>query len=320
MTLRAADTSSEPRWRKRGIAVTLLLGVVIIKLILSGAIGVAFGVVGLLLFATALWHVVFNHARGSGSAPVGSRAVGAVAALFGVAFFGFGVALAIPSATEEPIARAPEPSPSRSVDLQVPTAADALAELEIKGRAPKTGYSRDQFGQRWADVDRNGCDQRNDILNRDLVDVTFRPGTRDCVVFSGTLEVDPFTGEQINFVRGETTSQAVQIDHVVALSDAWQKGAQQLSDEQRLYFANDHLNLLAVDGPANRSKGDGDAATWLPRNRMFRCEYVAIQVAVKSKYDLWITQAEHDAIAGILASCPGQPLPDDSGIAAPAES
>jgi hypothetical protein len=184
-------------------------------------------------------------------------------------------------------------------------AAAALAELEnipVKGRAPKTGYSRDEFGPAWADTDHNGCDTRNDILARDLEEETFKPGTRNCVVATGTL-ADSYTGVTIHFVRGDTTSTQVQIDHIVALSDAWQKGAQQLSPDQRKQLANDPLNLMAADGPTNSAKGDKDAATWLPPNKAFRCEYVARQTAVKAKYELWVTPAEHDAIAGILDTC-----------------
>jgi hypothetical protein len=195
-------------------------------------------------------------------------------------------------------------------------AAAALAALPVKGRAPKTGYDREQFGPAWADVDRNGCDTRNDVLKRDLDGETFKPRTRDCVVLTGTLN-DPYTGKKIAFTRGQGTSEAVQIDHVVALSDAWQKGAQQLSPEARKSLGNDPLNLMAVDGPTNQGKGDGDAATWLPPVRSYRCTYVARQVAVKTKYHLWVTQAERDAISGVLAGCPGQPLPADSTLVAP---
>jgi hypothetical protein len=193
------------------------------------------------------------------------------------------------------------------------TALAALAALPVKGRAPKTGYSRDQFGQAWADVDRNGCDTRNDVLRRDLTDVTLKAGTRGCLVLAGTLH-DPYTGRTIAFVRGESTSAAVQVDHVVSLSDAWQKGAQQLSRTTRTAFANDPLNLLAVDGPTNSAKGDGDAATWLPPRKSFRCAFVARQVAVKAKYHLWVTAAERDAIARILGTCPTQALPRSTAI------
>ncbi|WP_224792250.1 HNH endonuclease family protein, partial [Corynebacterium amycolatum] len=183
----------------------------------------------------------------------------------------------------------------------------ALNQLEIKGRAPKTGYARDEFGQRWSDdisaeFGHNGCDTRNDILNRDLINKEYKPNTRDCVVLSGQL-LDPYTGTMIEFQRGRDTSSAVQIDHVVALSDAWQKGAQQLSPEVRQDFANDPLNLLAVDGPANQQKRDSDAASWVPANKPFRCQYVARQVAVKQKYNLWVTQAESDAIDRWLSTC-----------------
>jgi hypothetical protein len=202
---------------------------------------------------------------------------------------------------------APGATPSRSdaPHLQPASASkalDVLATLPVKGRAAKTGYSRDQFGQAWADVDGNGCDTRNDMLHRDLSALAVKPGTRDCVVLSGILN-DPYTGTLINFLRGNSTSTAVQIDHIVALSDAWQKGAQQLTPDQRVSFANDPLNLLAVDGPTNQQKSDGDAATWLPPNKSFRCEYVARQISVKSSYSLWVTPAEHDAMARVLSDC-----------------
>ncbi|AUI52819.1 Excalibur calcium-binding domain-containing protein [Arthrobacter crystallopoietes] len=214
-----------------------------------------------------------------------------------------------------------EPSPSAEPSTAVASAGTVLAQLEtipIKGRAPKTGYDRDLFGNGWKDPDRNGCDARNDMLNRDLTEKAHKPGTQGCVVTSGVL-ADPFTATTINFVRGNATSTKVQIDHVVALSDAWQKGAQQLAPNQREAFGNDPLNLLAVDGPTNGSKGDGDAATWLPSDKSFQCEYVGLQTAVKAKYGLWMTQAEHDAIRRILiASCPDQPVPaDDGGVLVP---
>ncbi|MFQ4148073.1 DUF1524 domain-containing protein [Arthrobacter sp. LAPM80] len=181
-------------------------------------------------------------------------------------------------------------------------ALEVLATLPIKGRAPKTGYSREKFGQAWADVDRNGCDTRNDILARDLTAKTFKAGSRECQVLTGVL-ADPYTATTISFVRGQSTSGAVQIDHVVALNDAWQKGAQQLSVDQRTALANDPLNLLAVDGPSNQQKGASDAATWLPPNKGYRCEYVARQVSVKATYKLWVTQGEHDAMATVLGGC-----------------
>lgn len=220
-----------------------------------------------------------------------------------------------PEPTPEPVQEPePAPEPPAPAPASMGTALAQLDTIPIKGRAPRTGYDRDLFGPAWKDVDRNGCDTRNDMLQRDLEAISFKPGTNNCVVASGTL-LDPFTGTVISFVRGQGTSNAVQIDHVVALSDAWQKGAQQLAPNQREAFANDPLNLLAVDGPTNGSKGDGDAATWLPPNKGFRCEYVALQTAVKAKHGLWMTQAESDAIRGILtSSCPDQQVPAGGGV------
>ena len=183
-----------------------------------------------------------------------------------------------------------------------------LETLAVKGRAPKTGYTRDQFGQAWADVDHNGCDTRNDILKRDLTSIIYKAGTRNCVVASGTL-VDRYSGETINFVRGNVTSMEVQIDHVVALSNAWQTGAFKLSADQRKALANDPLNLFAVKGNLNQQKSDGDAATWLPPMKSFRCAYVAEQIAVKAKYSLWVVPPEKAAMVAILAKCPAQKIP-----------
>lgn len=182
-------------------------------------------------------------------------------------------------------------------------ALEALETLPIKGRAAKTGYERTQFGSGW--LVSNGCDTRNIVLNRDLKDPVV---DEECKVVKGTLN-DPYTGKTISFVRGAQTSQLVQIDHVVALSNAWQTGAQQLTPLVREQLANDPLNLLAVDGTANQQKSDGDAATWLPPNKPFRCQYIARQIAVKVKYTLWLTSAEKDAMIRVLAVCPSQTIP-----------
>lgn len=184
------------------------------------------------------------------------------------------------------------------------SAIKALENLEVKGRAPKTGYSRSEFGDGWANV--GSCDMRNIILKRGITD--YEIAEDGCVVLNGTLN-DPYTNTTINFVRGSTTSDKVQIDHVVALSDAWQKGAQNLSYDMRVQLANDPLELLAVDGPTNQKKGDSDAASWLPPNKDFRCQYVARQIAVKVKYNLWVTEAEKAAMQRVLNGCKEQVLP-----------
>jgi len=214
------------------------------------------------------------------------------------------------SSTSDASVDLPTVSPTASTTSSFDVAATEalLALLPVKGRTPMTGYDRALFGQTWSDdVDveggHNGCDTRNDILRRDLTDLTVKPNTNGCVALSGTL-FDAYTGETVPFLRGQTTSDDVQIDHVVALADAWQKGAQQLTTDRRRDLANDPVNLQAVEGPVNQSKGSGDAATWLPPQKSYRCTYVARQITVKSTYGLWVTQAEHDAMAGVLADCP----------------
>ena len=206
-----------------------------------------------------------------------------------------------------PLVRTPTARTSASTAAKPASAAlKVLESLTVGGRGPKTGYSRAQFGPAWADVDHNGCDTRDDILNRDLSAKVWRAGTRDCVVLSGRF-TEPYTGKEVTFSKAKAS--AVQIDHVVALSDAWQKGAAQWPASERLAFANDPLELLAVDGPTNEAKGDADAATWLPPNKSYRCTYVVKQISVKAKYHLGVTQAEHDAMARVLAGCGSASIP-----------
>lgn len=211
-----------------------------------------------------------------------------------------------PPATVAPIDPEPRPKPAPKPAAPAPLAGPASALLETlpeKGRAPKTGYDRKaKFGTPWTDHDRNGCDTRNDILQRDLTGLTLQG---KCKVLAGSL-ADPYTGGSMDFVRGNRTSALVQIDHVVALSDAWQKGGQKITQQQRIALANDPLNLLAVEGSVNSAKGDGDAATWLPPSKSYRCEYVARQISVKAAYELWVTKAEKAAMQRVLTACPDQ--------------
>ncbi|WP_435880092.1 HNH endonuclease family protein [Streptomyces atroolivaceus] len=198
----------------------------------------------------------------------------------------------------------PGPPASRTSPASGGAALQAVEKLTVKGRAPRTGYDRDEFGSAWADTDRNGCGTRDDVLADQLADIA--RDSDGCKVLSGVLDPDPYTGTRITFERGRSK---VDIDHLVALSDAWQKGAQQWSDGKRRAFANDPLNLVAADSSTNRRKGDGDTATWLPPNKAYRCTYVAGQVSVKSKYGLWVTSAEREAMRKVLSACPAEKLP-----------
>jgi len=212
------------------------------------------------------------------------------------------------STPSQPVPSQTEPSLPSTVGTPQPStgAVDALAQLAaipVKGRAPMTGYSSvEAFWGMWGNQP-DGCDSRNFVLARDMTGLTMKSGSK-CLVQTGTL-ADPYTGTTISFVRGSGANRdgGVQIDHVVARGNAWATGAFAWTPDQRAAFANDPLDLLAVDATANQKKGDGDAATWLPSNKAFRCQYVTIQVEVKAKYNLWMTQAEHDAIAKILEGC-----------------
>lgn len=184
-------------------------------------------------------------------------------------------------------------------DSSAPLASRVLELLEVKGRAPKTGYAREMFYSGWPTVE--GCNLRQRILKRELGESAVLDG---CTVTAGEYD-EPYTGKHVVLTEKSEVSK-IQIDHVVALSDAWQKGAQYMTYEVRNQIATDPLNLLAVDGSANQGKSDGDAATWLPLNKAFRCQYVARQVSVKYKYGLWVTAAEKEAISGVLEKCPSE--------------
>ncbi|MER6188217.1 HNH endonuclease family protein [Streptomyces sp. NPDC001652] len=180
-----------------------------------------------------------------------------------------------------------------------------IEKVETKGRGPKTGYDRDEFGYAWMDsapggipFSRNGCDTRNDLLQRDGEDVRFRSGS-NCVVVSMSL-ADPYTGREIDWVKSRAT--AVQIDHVMPLSYDWQMGASRWDKGKRQDIANDPLNLIPVDGPTNGSKSDSGPASWLPPNKQIRCSYVVRFAQVSLKYELPVTKADKEMM---LRQCGG---------------
>ncbi|EEH64352.1 hypothetical protein HMPREF0044_0089 [Gleimia coleocanis DSM 15436] len=188
-------------------------------------------------------------------------------------------------------------------DIPASTAKTALQQLEIRPRTERAPeYQRNEFGESWADVDGNGCDTRNDILGRDLIEKQYRRGS-NCVVKQGLLE-DPYTGEKVAFIRGPQTSEIVQIDHVVALGDAWRSGAYKWDLAKREAFANDPENLLAVVGYVNEDKGRSRADQWLPPQEEYHCAYVARQIKVKAKWQLSIISSEKETFVNVLANCP----------------
>jgi len=199
----------------------------------------------------------------------------------------------------------PSSQPSASSTVSAAAVSDALQDLRALSvsDAYVPGYDRALFGQAWADVDHNGCDTRNDVLRRDLVDVVTKPGTRGCVVLPGTLH-DPYTGRTIAFTRGETSSLAVQIDHRYPLALAWRHGAASWTTEQREAFANDQTtNLVAVDGQANEDKSDFGPGEWMPPHAGDACAYATSFVAVATKWRLSIGTADEHALDRTITGC-----------------
>lgn len=196
------------------------------------------------------------------------------------------------------VSQAPTTSRPETTTNQYDRVRTILGKIAIKGRAPMTGYDRDYFHFPSGKI--NGCPTYDAILKRDMGNIQF--GKNICEVLQGTL-IDPYTGAEVTYREGLGSRNTANIDHIVALGDAWQKGAQQFSDTKRKQFANDPLNLFTTSRQANTQKHDGDAATWMPPVRAVWCDYVSAQIIVKDKYDLWMTQAEHDRIATILQTC-----------------
>lgn len=180
-------------------------------------------------------------------------------------------------------------------------AIDVLESLAVQNKNTTEQYYRKLFYDSWG-LDEHGCNTREVILNRDLKNTVIK----GCKVQSGVLD-DPYTGATVEFQRGQDTSSAVQIDHVVALSNAWSTGAYKLDNDTRYELSQDPLNLLAVEGQSNQDKSGSAADAWLPPNESFRCQYVARQISVKYKYHLWVTPAEKSAMQKVLALCPDEP-------------
>lgn len=197
--------------------------------------------------------------------------------------------------------RVGESHSSRNVDTSA-VADGTLSDIDKltvnDNPAPPEKYNRVyQFGPAWKDVDHNGCDTRNDILNRDLAVKEMRNA---CVVTAGQL-ADPYSGKRIDFSKKDASK--VQIDHVVALENAWQSGAYKLSQEDREALANDPDNLLAVNGHDNMAKGSKSADQWMPPNSAYACTYASKQVQIKTRYALTVTSSEKQALADALATC-----------------
>ena len=325
-----------PRSRERtvGIFILAVIGGFGLLLTLVAAITVGFGgglvFLGLAVFVMGFGAVLIGRRWW---ALIPSRRAGAGLLVAGLATLIVGASLVSPAAstkegdaqsaaavtatsTTSSITSTAAALTASQIDALIATAAPqtalaTLGTLTVKDASTPAGYDRDQFGPAWTDVDMNGCDTRNDILARDLTNIQVQPGTNNCVVLSGQLD-DPYTAATLTFAQDQANSGTVDIDHVVALADAWGTGAQAWDAPSRQKFANDPFDLLAVDGPTNAAKSEANAATWLPPDTAYRCQYVARQIAVKAKYQLGVTNTERTATAGVLSSCPTQTLPVDT--------
>jgi Protein of unknown function (DUF1524) len=222
-----------------------------------------------------------------------------------------------PSSQTKPSTQWTARSASPTIAVEKGSVLYAAQQLHVAEPQPH-GYSRDEFGQRWADVDRNGCDQRNDVLRRDLAKRHIKPGTNGCVLRRGVTQNGTYGRDNLKYKRGGSK---VDIDHVVSLADAWRMGAYNWSANRREKFANDFIELEAVDAKTHRDKGDSAADEWLPKDPDQQCSYAARQVQIKTLFGLAVTKAERTAIVAALTAedCDGGnwPLPERSDYRVP---
>ena len=175
-----------------------------------------------------------------------------------------------------------------------------LRALTVAAEQP-SGYDRELFPH-W-DYVRDDCDVRDLVL---IAEARSGPTTgRTCPVGRGTWfsEFDGVT------VRDPSS---LDVDHMVALAEAWASGARAWTTAQREAFANDlgySGSLIAVTASSNRSKGDQDPSEWLPPRTSYRCTYVSDWIAVKWRWRLSIDRTEHSALRVLANGC-GNPRID----------
>lgn len=235
----------------------------------------------------------------------------------------FGVLTALPAGTS--MAGTPRSAGSSISNSEL------LARLEVRPEVTSPRYERSAF-RHWVDADGDCQDTRVEVLIRED-----RAGSRHgCRVATGTW-VSWLDG------RTATASRGLDVDHLVALAEAWGSGAHAWTSSTREAFANDlgyEWSLRAVTASVNRSKSDRDPAEWLPAASV-RCKYVSRWMAVKYRWRLSVDPLERSAILRILegpcgaasvvlpALAPGlpaegarpvtSPLPIPSAPATPAE-
>lgn len=228
------------------------------------------------------------------------RTLGALALLLGLA------AAAVVSLHPATWGSSTQSDPTNAFATLAETAR-GLPVITEEQRATIPDYRRESFGAPWADIDGNGCRQRDDVLARDLDDA--RRDTDGCTVLSGTLDPDPYTGSRIPFEHdriadeGAPGSAGIQIDHIVSLSAAHWGGAWAWSDDQRIRFANELDNVIAVDGDTNQAKNDSGPAEWLPPNPAYTCTYVAHYTQIVDEFDLAVAEADRTALVATLTDC-----------------
>lgn len=186
--------------------------------------------------------------------------------------------------------------PAAAYPPDPPDAATSRVHLDAIGVTPEgssAGYDRDLFPH-WADQG-NSCNTREIVLQRDGEDVAVGS---DCYPTSGRWY------SVYDAVWANSPSD-VEIDHIVALSEAWHSGASAWSTDQREQFANDlqHSQVIAVSSASNQAKSDNDPAEWTPPNSSVHCVYAHEWIDVKYVWGLTIDQAEHDALDVLLGTC-----------------
>lgn len=236
------------------------------------------------------------------------RRIARTAMIGGLLVLGLGVlAAGHTSLTEISPPRVPAstlPAPSEpSAQGAATELTNQLLQLPAGPIAPPAPYDRAEFGQRWADVDRSGCDQRNESLSSAMTEISYRAGTHDCVVETGTFH-DAYDGTSWSFAKSEDGG-GVQIDHVVPLAHAWEMGAGDWTEDEREVFANELINLQPTAGTYNGSKGSRGPLEWMPVDETYHCTYLRRWTQIKVTWELAVTDDERTFLSDSLMVCGG---------------
>ncbi len=214
----------------------------------------------------------------------------AVATAVGLGGYGVGVSLS------DSLRDTPENYTVTEQDLGV--LEEKVSSLKVRRNEKSIPeYSRDSLPTDWKDLDGNGCNTREDILKKYTSEYTGR--FDGCKIKSGKF-YDYYNGKFLRYDKSVDTGGGIQIDHIVAIGNAWISGGYKWGKDEWISYINDEEVLIPTSSKTNREKSDKDITEWKPANNSYLCTYAEKQVEIKDKYKLTVTEKEKAELKSIL--------------------